>query len=222
MFLAEMNDKIRKTQYPSQTDTKRSSSPMLGDNKINIKKKTMSRVQASEKEIEMLEAEIMFCLIKNPTFIKDFKETLTDLDFSDEFFQKSLWKIQHEPFSKTTEICISISSQATKKNPTLKNHLIYNDQKKQEMSRNLLMNRITTLNLAKNRLESLKDLKIKIKTQESDSPYQNESLEKIQREYHRAIGGSQFVEDSILREREFDKGSLDIFKKIKEKTFQKK
>ena len=222
MFLAEMNDKIRKTQYPSQTDTKRSSSPMLGDNKINIKKKTMSRVQASEKEIEMLEAEIMFCLIKNPTFIKDFKETLTDLDFSDEFFQKSLWKIQHEPFSKTTEIFISISSQATKKNPTLKNHLIYNDQKKQEMSRNLLMNRITTLNLAKNRLESLKDLKIKIKTQESDSPYQNESLEKIQREYHRAIGGSQFVEDSILREREFDKGSLDIFKKIKEKSFRKK
>ena len=221
MFLAEMNDKIRKTQYPSQTDTKRSSSPMLGDNKINIKKKTMSRVQASEKEIEMLEAEIMFCLIKNPTFIKDFKETLTDLDFSDEFFQKSLWKIQHEPFSKTTEICISISSQATKKNPTLKNHLIYNDQKKQEMSRNLLFNRITTLNLAKNRLESLKDLKIKIKTQESDSPYQNESLEKIQREYHRAIGGSQFVEDSILREREFDKGSLDIFKKIKVKSFRK-
>ena len=221
MFLAEMNDKIRKTQYPSQIDTKRSSSPMLGDNKINIKKKTMSRVQASEKEIEMLEAEIMFCLIKNPTFIKDFKETLTDLDFSDEFFQKSLWKIQHEPFSKTTEICISISSQATKKNPTLKNHLIYNDKKKQEMSRNLLMNRITTLNLAKNRLESLKDLKIKIKTQESDSPYQNESLEKIQREYHRAIGGSQFVEDSILREREFDKGSLDIFKKIKEKSFRK-
>ena len=221
MFLAEMNDKIRKTQYPSQTDTKRSSSPMLGDNKINIKKKTMSRVQASEKEIEMLEAEIMFCLIKNPTFIKDFKETLTDLDFSDEFFQKSLWKIQHEPFSKTTEICISISSQATKKNPTLKNHLIYNDQKKQEMSRNLLFNRITTLNLAKNRLESLKDLKIKIKTQESDSPYQNESLEKIQREYHRAIGGSQFVEDSILREREFDKGSLDIFKKIKEKSSER-
>ena len=221
MFLAEMNDKIRKIQYPSQTDTKRSRSPMLGDNKINIKKKTMSHVQASEKEIEMLEAEIMFCLIKNPTFIKDFKETLTDLDFSDEFFQKSLWKIQHEPFSKTTEICISISSQATKKNPTLKNHLIYNDQKKQEMSRNLLINRITTLNLAKNRLESLKDLKIKIKTQESDSPYQNESLEKIQREYHRAIGGSQFVEDSILREREFDKGSLDIFKKIKKKSSER-
>ena len=221
MFLAEMNDKIRKTQYPTQTDTKRSTSPMLGDNKINIKKKTMSHVQASEKEIEMLEAEIMFCLIKNPTFIKDFKETLTDLGFSDKFFQKSLWKIQHEPFSKTTEICVSISSQATKKNPALKNHLIYNDQNKQEISRNLLMNRITTLNLAKNRLESLKDLKIKIKTQESDSPYQNESLEKIQREYHRAIGGSQFVEDSILREREFDKGSLDIFKKIKDKSFRK-
>ena len=89
------------------------------------------------------------------------------------------------------------------------------------MSRNLLMNRISTLNLAKNRLESLKDLKIKIKTQESDSSYKSESLEKIQSEYHRAIGGSQFVEDSILREREFDKGSLDIFKKIKEKGFRK-
>ena len=85
------------------------------------------------------------------------------------------------------------------------------------MSKNLLMNRISTLNSAKNRLESLKDLKIKIQTQESDSPYQNESLEKIQREYHRAIGGSQFVEDSILREREFDKGSLDNFKKVKKR-----
>ena len=222
MFLAEMNDKIRKTQYPSQTDTKRSSSPMLSDNKINIKKKTMSRVQASEKEIEMLEAEIMFCLIKNPTFIKDFKETLTDLDFSDEFFQKSLWKIQHEPFSKTTEICISISSQATKKNPTLKNHLIYNDQKKQEMSKNLLMNRITTLNLAKNRLESLKDLKIKIKTQRSDSQNKGESFEIIQSEYQRAIGGSEFVEDSILKERKFDTESLDIFKKSERKAFRKK
>ncbi len=222
MFLAEMNNKIRKTQFPSQIDTKRSSSSTLGNSKTNIKKKTMSRVQASEKEIEMLEAEIMFCLIKNPTFIKDFRDALTDLDFSDEFFQKSLWKIQHESFSKKTEIFISVSSHATKKNPTLESHLIYNDQKKQEMSRNLLMNRITTLNLAKNRLESLKDLKIKIKTQESDSPFQNESLEKIQREYHRAISGSQFVEESILREREFDKGSLDVFKKIKEKTFQKK
>ncbi len=222
MFLDEMNNKIRKTQYQSQTDTKRSISSMLGDNKMNIKKKTMSRVQASEKEIAMLEAEIMFCLIKNPTFIKDFRESLTDLDFSDEFFQKSLWKIQHEPFSKTTEIFISISSEATKKNPTLKSHLIYNDQKKQEMSKNLIMNRITTLNLAKNRLESLKDLKIRIKTQEADSPEQAESFEIIQNEYHRAVGGSQFVEDSILRERKFDKESLDVFKKSKSKTLQKK
>ena len=83
------------------------------------------------------------------------------------------------------------------------------------------MNRITTLNLAKNRLESLKDLKIKIKTQESDSSNQSESFEKIQSEYHRAIGGSQFVEDSILREREFDKESLDIFKKVKRRLSEK-
>ena len=37
------------------------------------------------------------------------------------------------------------------------------------MSRNLLLDKITTLNLANSRLQSLKDLKIKIKTQESDS-----------------------------------------------------
>ena len=59
----------------------------------------------------------------------------------------------------------------------------------------------------------MKDLKIKIKTQESDSLKLGESFEKIQSEYQKAIGGSQLVEESILREREFDKESLDIFKK---------
>ena len=51
------------------------------------------------------------------------------------------------------------------------------------MSRNLLLDKITTLNLAKSRLQSLKDLKIKIKTQESDSSDQSESFEMIQSEY---------------------------------------
>jgi hypothetical protein len=173
----------------------------------------MSRIQVAEKEINKLEAEIMFCLIKNPVFIKEFKAQLTGLDFSDEFFQKSFWQIRHEQLSNSSDIFNLISDQATQKNPPLKNHLIYNDKNKQEMSRNLLLNRITTLNLAKNRLESLKDLKIKIKTQESDSPNQSESFEAIQSEYHRAISGSQFVEDSIMKEREFDKESLEIFKK---------
>ena len=68
----------------------------------------------------------------------------------------------------------------------------------------------------------MKDLKIKIKTQESDSFNQGESFEIIQSEYYRAKGGSEFVEDSILREREFDKESLDIFKKSKGKASQKK
>ena len=90
------------------------------------------------------------------------------------------------------------------------------------MSKNLLLNRITTLNLAKNRLESLKDLKIKIKTQESDSPNQSESFKAIQSEYHRAISGSQFVEDSIMKEREFDGKSLDVYKKSKGQTFRRK
>ena len=155
----------------------------------------------------------MFCLIKNPVFIVDFRAKLTGLDFRDEFFQKSFWKIQHESPSSSSEIFNSVSAQAMQKNPPLKNHLIYNDKNKEEMSRNLLLNRMTTLNLAKIRLESLKDLKIKIKTQESDSSQLGESFEMIQSEYNRAISGSQFVEDSISREREFDEGNLDIFKK---------
>ena len=153
---------------------------------------------------------------------KDFKTQLTNIDFSDEFFQKSFWKIQHEQLSNSTDIFSLISDQATQKNPPLKNHLIYNDQNKEEMSRNLLLNRITTLNLAKNRLESLKDLKIKIKTQESDSSDLGESFELIQSEYRRAVSGSQFIEDSMLRERKFDKENLDVFKKSKNKTLQKK
>ncbi len=75
---------------------------------------------------------------------------------------------------------------------------------------------------SKNRLQSLKDLKIKIKTQESDSCQPGESFELIQSEYRKAISGSQFIEDSILRERKFDKENLNIFKKSKRKTFQKK
>ena len=127
--------------------------------------------------------------------------------------QKSFWKIQHEKPSGSSELFNAVSVKAIQKNPPLRNHLIYNGKNKEEMSRNLLLNRITTLNLAKSRLQSLKDLKIKIKTQESDSLKLGESFEKIQSEYQKAIGGSQLVEESILREREFDKESLDIFKK---------
>ena len=89
------------------------------------------------------------------------------------------------------------------------------------MSRNLLLGRITTLNLAKSRLQSLKDLKIKIKTQESDSSKVDESFDLIQSEYRKAISGSQFIEDSILREREFGKENLDVFKKIRGKLSKK-
>ena len=213
MYLTEMNEKIRKVQFQNKPTVGRVRESGVAENKIKKERKTISRIQASEKEIEKLEAEVMFCLIKNPSFINEFKTELTHIDFCDEFFEKSFWKIQHEPLSSLMDIFYSISALATQKNPPLKNHLVYNDQNKKEMSKNLLLNRITTLNLAKNRLESLKDLKIKIKTQESDSPHESESFEAIQSEYHRAISGSQFVEDSIMKEREFDKESLDIFKK---------
>ena len=213
MFLTEVDNKIRKIQFQSRINNNQSRRPTIAQNKIKSKRKTVSPIQASENEIEKLEAEIMFCLIKNPILIKDFRAQLTDLDFGDAFFQKSFWKIQHESFPNPTDIFNSISAQAIQKNPPLKNHLIYNDKNKVEMSRNLLLNRITTLNIAKNRLESLKDLKIKIKTQESDSLKLGESFERIQSEYQKAIGGSQLVEESILREREFDKESLNIFKK---------
>ena len=222
MFLAEINDRIRKLQFQNNTNIKQSQRLKSAQEKIKPRTQTISRIQAAESEISKLEAEIMFCLIKNPKFIKDLKAQLTDIDFSNEFFRKSLWQIQHEQLSNSTDIFSLISDQATQKNPPLKNHLIYNDQNKEEMSRNLLLNRITTLNLAKNRLESLKDLKIKIKTQRSDSQNKGESFEMIQSEYRRAMGGSEFVEDSILRERKFDTESLDVFKKSERKAFQKK
>ena len=44
----------------------------------------------------------------------------------------------------------------------------------------------------------------------------------IQSEYRRAMGGSKFVEDAILKERKFDTDSLDVFKKSEKKAFQKK
>ena len=44
----------------------------------------------------------------------------------------------------------------------------------------------------------------------------------IQSKYRRAMGGSEFVEDSILSERKFDTESLDAFKKSERKAFQKK
>ena len=154
--------------------------------------------------------------------IDEYRAQLIDLDFRDEFFQKSFWKIQHEKPSSKSELFNAISSKAVQKNPLLKNHLIYNYKNKEEKSKNLLLDKITTLNLAKSRLQSLKDLKIKIKTQESDSSDLSESFEMIQSEYRRAISGSQFIEDSILRERKFDNENLDIFKKSKSKTFHKK
>ena len=222
MFLAEINDRIRKLQFQNNTNIKQSQRLKSAQDKIKPRTQTISRIQAAESEISKLEAEIMFCLIKNPKFIKDHKAQLTDIDFSNEFFRKSLWQIQHEQLSNSTDIFSLISDQATQKNPPLKNHLIYNDQNKEEMSRNLLLNRITTLNLAKNRLESLKDLKIKIKTQRSDSQNRGESFEMIQSEYLRAMGGSEYVEDSILSERKFDTESLDVFKKSERKASQKK
>ena len=222
MFLIEINDRLRKLQFQNNVNIKQSQGLKSAENKIKPRARTISRIQAAEKEINKLEAEIMFCLIKNPKFIKDLKAQLTDIDFSNEFFRKSLWQIQHEQLSNSTDIFSLISDQATQKNPPLKNHLIYNDKNKEEMSRNLLLNRITTLNLAKNRLESLKDLKIKIKTQRSDSQNKGESFEMIQSEYRRAMGGSEFVEDSILSERKFDTESLDVFKKSERKAFQKK
>ena len=221
MFLAEIGNKVKELQFQSNNKVNQSKQSATSENKLKAKKKTLTRIQASEKEIEKLEAEIIFCLIKNPIFIQDFKAQLTDLDFRDEFFQKSFWKIQHESSSGSNKIFSEVFAKAVQKNPLLENHLIYNDKNKEEISRNLLLNTITTLNLAKSRLESLKDLKIKIKTQKSDSSQPSESLEIIQTEYRRAISGSQFVEDSILKEREFDKENLDIFKKVRKKLSKK-
>jgi hypothetical protein len=44
----------------------------------------------------------------------------------------------------------------------------------------------------------------------------------IQSKYLRAMGGSEFVEDSILRERKFDIESLNVFKKNVRGRFSRK
>ena len=43
--------------------------------KLNLESQTISRIQAAEKEINKLEAEIMFCLIKNPHIYKGFQNS---------------------------------------------------------------------------------------------------------------------------------------------------
>ncbi len=215
MFLSEIDNSIRKVQFQGTSGLiqRKARTPASTTSKHQFRKKTLTSIQSSEREIEKLEAEIMFCLVKNPNLLRDLKAELTDIDFRDEFFQRSYWRIQHEPLSSSKDTFDAISTQAKQKNPPLVNHLVYNDKNKQEMAKELLINRITTLNLAKNRLESLKELKFKIKTQKTDSLYMGESFETIQNEYHKAIRGSQFIEESILKEREFDKESLDTFKK---------
>ena len=84
MFLTEINDRIRKLQFHNNPkNIKQSQGSKIVENKIKTKTQTISRIQAAEKEIHKLEAEIMFCLIKNPIFLKDFKAQLTDIEFSD-------------------------------------------------------------------------------------------------------------------------------------------
>ena len=216
MFLFEIEKKIKATHYDNISNFSSIKKATIPKNKNTVQKNTQSSIQASEREIEKLEAEIIFCLAKNPEIIKELKDKLIEIDFKNQFFKKSFWQIKHED-KPSTEISLDqIVHQSLQKNPNLGHHLVYNDRKKIEMSKKLINNRVTTLNLAKNRLESLKDLKFKIKTQGNDSSEAGESFEIVQNEYHRAIRGTQFVEDSIFREREFDKESLDLFsKKIK-------
>ena len=70
MFLTEINDRIRKLQFQNNTNIKQSQGLKSAENKIKTKTQTISRIQAAEKEINKLEAEIMFCLIKNPSIYK--------------------------------------------------------------------------------------------------------------------------------------------------------
>ena len=120
------------------------------------------------------------------------------------------------------EILEKAKKRILQKDPLLKSHLIYNNNNEAEKSKKLLLNAISLHNLALNRLERLKDLKIKLKSDAGESKDEGESLEKAQIKYHLAISGEKYIKESIAKEKEAYKETLDqLSNKVRRKTSEK-
>ena len=135
---------------------------------------------------------------------------MSELNFQDSLFKKIFWQLKdrfEENFS--VEFLTKVEVKTLQKDPLLKGHLIYNNDKEVKKSKELLLNNISTHNLALNRLERLKDLKIKLKSHDTDSKDESESLERAQNRYQKAISGQKYVKEIAAKEKQSYKENLD-------------
>ncbi len=189
----------------------------------NFKAKKSNIFKESEIELEKIEAGIIYCLVNNPTLFGENRVKLNELDFQDSVLKKLFWEITdklEDPIS--IDLKERALRKALQKDPLLKSHLIYNNIKETEKSKKLLLNAISVHNLALNRLERLKDLKIKLKSDQIESKNEGESLEKAQIKYHSAVSGERYIRESIAKEKEAYKETLDqLSSKVRRKTSKK-
>ena len=137
---------------------------------------------------------------------------------------RGFWRNSEEKLEENIapDIKEKVKKRTLQKDPSLKSHLIYNNDKEAEKSKKLLLNAISLHNLALNRLERLKDLKIKLKSDAGESKDESESLEKAQIKYHLAISGEKYIKESIAKENEAYKETLDqLSNKVRRKTSEK-
>ena len=218
LFLSKIGERLR--EFNSSSKFRKNT--MLNSEKhfySGLKAKEPDNLRESERELEKIEAGIIYCLAKNPTLFLETREKLNELDFQDPVLGKLFWEMTDNLKKNiTSELQEKAKRRTLQKDPLLKSHLIYNNNKEIEKSKKLLISSISVHNLALNRLERLKDLKIKLKSEASESKNEGESLEKAQVNYHLAISGEKYIKESIAKEKEAYKKILDqLSNKVKKK-----
>ena len=222
LFLSKIGEKLREFN----TSTKSKKNTQIKSEKhfySGLKAKKPNSFKESERELEKIEAEIIYCLVNNPSLFSENRVKLNELDFQDPILRKLFWEITDKLEENIApEIKEKAKKRTLQKDPLLKSHLIYNNNKEAEKSKKLLLNAISIHNLALNRLERLKDLKIKLKSDAGESKDESESLEKAQIKYHLAISGEKYIKESIAKEKEAYKEILDqLSNKVRRKTSEK-
>ncbi len=222
LFLSKIGEKLNKfnksTKVMKNTQFKSEKHFYSG-----LKAKKSNSFKESERELEKIEAEIIYCLVNNPSLFVENRMNLNELEFQDPSLRKLFWEITEKlEESIAPDIIETVKKRTLQKDPSLKSHLIYNNDKEAEKSKKLLLNAISLHNLALNRLERLKDLKIKLKNDAGESKDESESLEKAQIKYHLAISGEKYIKESIAKEKEAYKETLDqLSNKVRRKTSEK-
>ena len=222
LFLSKIGEKLNKfntsTKFKKNTQFKSEKHFYSG-----LKAKKSNSFKESERELEKIEAEIIYCLVNNPSLFIENRMNLNELEFQDPSLRKLFWEITEKLEENIApDIKEKVKKRTLQKDPSLKSHLIYNNDKEAKKSKKLLLNAISLHNLALNRLERLKDLKIKLKSDAGESKDESESLEKAQIKYHLAISGEKYIKESIAKEKEAYKETLDqLSNKVRRKTSEK-